>query len=150
MRRTDPWDLLTDWPVSDAPRGQRRFGCYRRRWALEDRFQFIKPCLGIEEVQRLDSDAIRPLVAFAWGAAGFRLHWGVTLDQAEVRLLADLGGWEARANRPPGQVMLTPGLRRLLDWLVTQAVRQAHPREHGQRPPFVKRLFAAFRDPSQP
>ena len=74
----------------------------------------VKTCLGIEEVQLLDYDAIRTLVAFAWVAAGFLLHLGVTLEQAEVRLLAYLGGWEERANRPPGKLILTRGLRRLL------------------------------------
>ncbi len=42
-----------------------------------------------------------------WVAAGFLLHSGLTLDQAEVRLLAYLGGWEERPNRPPGKVILT-------------------------------------------
>lgn len=146
----DPWYLLTDWPVTDALSVQRIFRFYRRRWAVEDLFKFIKTCLGIEEVQLLDYDAIRTLVAFAWVAAGFLLHLGLTLDQAEVRLLAYLGGWEERANRPPGKVILTRGLRRLLDLLVTEAILQSHLREHGQLPPFVKRLVAAFRDQPQP
>jgi hypothetical protein len=150
MRRTEPWYLLTDWPVTDAPSVQRIFRFYRRRWAVEDLFKFIKTCLGIEDVQLLDYDAIRTLVAFAWVAAGFLLHLGLTLDQAEVRLLAYLGGWEERANRPPGQLILTRGLRRLLDLLVTEAVLQAYQREHGDLPPFVQRLAAAWRDPRHP
>src|SRR6266700_4584658 len=121
----DPWYLLTNWPVTDAASAQRIFRFYRRRWAVEDLFKFIKTCLGIEDVQLLDYDAIRTLVAFAWVAAGFLLHLGLTLDQAEVRLLAYLGGWEERANRPPGKVILTRGLRRLLDLLVTEAILQA-------------------------
>lgn len=143
----DPWYLLTDWPVTDALSVQRIFRFYRRRWSVEDLFKFIKTCLGIEEVQLLDYDAIRTLVAFAWVAAGFLLHLGLTLDQAEVRLLAYLGGWEERANRPPGKLILTRGLRRLLDLLVTEAVLQAYRREHGDLPPFVQRLAAALRDP---
>jgi len=146
----DPWYLLTDWPVTDAPSAQRVFRFYRRRWAVEDLFKFIKTCLGIEDVQLLDYDAIRTLVAFAWVAAGFLLHLGLTLDQAEVRLLAYLGGWEERPNRPPGKTLLTRGLRRLLDLFVTEAVLQAYQREHGQLPPFVQRLAAAWRDPHQP
>src|SRR5437867_9030886 len=31
----------------------------------------------------------------------------------EVRLLARLGGWEPRADRPPGRTILTRGLQRL-------------------------------------
>jgi len=146
----DPWYLLTDWPVADAASVQRVFRFYRRRWAVEDLFKFIKTCLGIEDVQLLDYDAIRTLVAFAWVAAGFLLHLGLTLDHAEVRLLAYLGGWEERPNRPPGKTILTRGLRRLLDLLVTQAVLQAHVREHGDLPPFVQRLLAAFPDRSHP
>ena len=38
----DPWYLLTDWPVTDAPSVQRLFGFYRCRWAVEDLFKFIK------------------------------------------------------------------------------------------------------------
>ena len=48
----------------------------------------------------LSLEAVRRLVAYAWVAAGFPFHLGLTLDNAEVCLLARLGGWEPRANRP--------------------------------------------------
>jgi hypothetical protein len=66
-------------------------------------------------VQVLAFDAVRTLVALGWVAAGFLYELGVTLEWAEVRLLARLGGGEERATRPPGKIVLTRGLRRLLD-----------------------------------
>lgn len=138
----DPWYLLTDWPVTTEAEALRCFRFYRRRWAVEDTFKFIKTCFGVEAVQMLHLDAIRRLVAFAWVAAGFLFHLGLTLDDAEVRLLARLGGWEARANRPPGKPILTRGLRRLLDRLATDAILHDHLDEFGDLPPFVKRILA--------
>lgn len=139
---SDPWYLLTDWPVTTAAEALRIFRFYRRRWSVEDTFKFIKTCFGAEEVQMLHLEAIRRLVAYAWVAAGFLFHLGLTLDNAEVRLLARLGGWEPRANRPPGKLILTRGLRRLLDRLATDAILQDHLDEFGDLPPFVKRILA--------
>jgi hypothetical protein len=59
-------------------------------------------------------------------------------------LLARLGGWEERANRPPGKLILTRGLRRLLDLLATEAILLEHIEQYGDLPPFVKRFFAAY------
>jgi hypothetical protein len=134
----DPWYLLTDWPVTDAESALRIFIFYRRRWAVEDTFKFIKTSFGIEDVQMLSFDAIRNLVAYAWVAAGFLFHLGLTLEQPEVRLLAILGGWEQRDNRPPGKLVLTRGLRRLIDLVATEAILHAHVAEQGDLPPFVK------------
>lgn len=139
---SQPWYLLTDWPVTTETEALRIFRFYRRRWAVEDTFKFIKTCFGAEEVQMLHLEAIRRLVAYAWVAAGFLFHLGLTLDDAEVRLLARLGGWEPRANRPPGKLILTRGLRRLLDRLATDAILQDHLDEFGDLPPFVKRILA--------
>jgi len=137
-----PWYLLTDWPVTTEADVLRIFRFYRRRWAVEDTFKFVKTCFGAEEVQMLHLEAIRRLVAYAWVAAGFLFHLGLTLDDAAVRLLARLGGWEPRANRPPGKQILTRGLRRLLDHLATDAILQDHLDEFGDLPPFVKRILA--------
>lgn len=139
---SDPWYLLTDWPVSTAEDALRIFRFYRRRWAVEDTFKFIKTCFGAEEVQMLHLEAIRRLLAYAWVAAGFLFHLGLTLDTAEVRLLARLGGWEPRPNRPPGKLILTRGLRRLLDRLATDAILQDYLHEFGDLPPLVKRILA--------
>jgi hypothetical protein len=139
---SEPWYLLTDWPVTTETDALRIFRFYRRRWSVEDTFKFVKPCFGAEEVQMLHLDAIRRLVAYAWVAAGFLFHLGLTLDDAEVRLLARLGGWEPRAYRPPGKLVLTRGLRRLLDRLATDAILQDHLDEFGDLPPFVKRILA--------
>jgi hypothetical protein len=139
-----PWYLLTDWAVSDAESAVRIFWFYRRRWAVEDTFKFIKTSFGIEEVQMLSFEAIQRLVAYGWVAAGFLFHLGLTLEQPEVHLLAYLGGWEERKNRPPGKQVLTRGLRRLIDQAATEAVLLKHVEEHGDLPPFVKRLLAAY------
>jgi len=138
----EPWYLLTDWPVTTQADALRIFRFYRRRWSVEDTFKFIKTCFGAEEVQMLALEAIRRLVAYAWVAAGFLFHLGLTLDHADVRLLARLGGWEPRANRPPGKLILTRGLRRLLDRLATDTILQDHLDEFGDLPPFAKRILA--------
>lgn len=138
----EPWYLLTDWPVTTEADALRIFRLYRLRWSVEDTFKFVKTCFGAEEVQMLSLEAIRRLVAYAWVAAGFLFHLGLTLDHADVRLLARLGGWEPRANRPPGKLILTRGLRRLLDRLATDAILQDHLDEFGDLPPLVKRILA--------
>lgn len=140
----DPWYLLTDWPVQDAESARRIFIFYRRRWAVEDTFKFIKTAFGVEEVQMMDFEAVRNLVAYGWVAAGFLFQLGLTLEQPEVRLLARLGGWEERPNRPPGKQVITRGLRRLIDQAATEAILLNHIEEYGDLPPFVKRLLAAY------
>ncbi|HLO31893.1 MAG TPA: transposase [Anaerolineales bacterium] len=139
-----PWYLLTDWAVTDAESAVRIFRFYRRRWAVEDTFKFIKTSFGIEEVQMLSFAAVRRLVAYGWVAAGFLFHLGLTLDQEEVRLLAYLGGWEVRKNRPPGKQVLTRGLRRLIDQATTETILRNHIAEQGDLPPFIKRFLAAY------
>jgi Transposase DDE domain len=117
----EPWLLLTDWPVIDEPSAVRIFSMYRQRWAVEDSFKFTKDCLGWEEVQVMDLEAVRTLVALAWVAAGFLYELGVTLEWGEVWLLARLGGWVPHKDRKPGKITLTRGLRRLLEMLTTEA-----------------------------
>jgi hypothetical protein len=92
----------------------------------------------------MDFEAVRNLVAYGWVAAGFLFQLGLTLEQPEVRLLARLGGWEERPNRPPGKQVITRGLRRLIDQAATEAILLNHIQEHGDLPPFVKRLLAAY------
>lgn len=140
--KEDPWLLLTDRPVRDVAEAVAIFRLYRLRWAVEDSFKFIKQAFGLEEVQMLKLAAVRTLVALAWVAAGFLFQLGLTLDQPEVRLLARLGGWEERPNRPPGKLILTRGLRRLLDLMATNAILQDHQTRHRDLPPFVKRLLS--------
>ena len=131
------WLLLTDWPVTDAQSAVRIFRMYRQRWAVEDSFHFIKDILGWEEVQLLNLQGIRTLLALGWVAAGFLYELGVTLDWEEVQLLADLGGWVPRKDRKPGKIVLTRGLRRLLDMLVTQATLERYRADHGRLPPQI-------------
>jgi hypothetical protein len=145
---SDPWYLLTDWPVITQADVVRIFRFYRRRWAVEDTFKFIKTCFGVEDVQMLHLEAIRRLVAYACVAAGFLFHLGLTLEDTQVLLLARLGGWEPRPNRPPGKTILTRGLRRLLDHLATDAILQNYLDEFGDFPPFVKRILARSNPPS--
>ena len=104
---------------------------------IENSFKFTKTMLGWEEVQLLDLEGIRTLLALAWVAAGFLYELGVTLEWEEVRLLARLGGWAERKDNPPGKIILTRGLRRLVDMLMTQAVLDRYREEHGALPPRI-------------
>jgi hypothetical protein len=143
----EPWLLITDWPVTDAESALRIFRMYRQRWAVEDSFKFTKDCLGWEEVQLLDLTAIRTLVALAWVAAGFLYELGVTLEWPEVRMLAKLGGWEERKDRPPGKIVLTRGLQRMLDMLTTEALLAVHIKQHGRLPPRIAALLQGWSPP---
>ena len=140
---TDPWLLLTDWPVEDEASALRVFRMDRERWAIEDCFKFTKDVLGWEEVQLLDFAGIRTLVALGWVAAGFLYELGVTLEWPEVRLLARLGGGDLREDRPPGKTLLTRGLRRLLDHWATDVILADEIKRHGTLPPRI----AAFLGP---
>jgi hypothetical protein len=130
----DPWWLVTDHPVETAEQALRIFRMYCHRWAIEDAFRVGKTCLGWEEVQVLDYDAVRLLVALGWVAAGFLYDLGVTLEWGEVRLLRRLGGGEERPNRPPGKIVLMRGLRRRLDHLATTAILADEEQRHGLPP----------------
>jgi len=131
---SEPWWLITDRPVTDADAATEIVRMYRQRWAIEDAFKVGKQCLGWEDVQVLDFEAVRLLVALGWVAAGFLYELGVSLEWEEVRLLRRLGGGEERANRPPGKIVLTRGLRRLLDVFATEAILAAHVKEYGALP----------------
>lgn len=137
----DPWWLLTDRPVETAEQASEVFRMYCQRWAIEDAFKVAKTCLGWEDVQVLAVEAVRLLVALGWVAAGFLFDLGVTLDWREVRLLRRLGGGEDRPNRPPGKIVLTRGLRRLLDLLALEAILAAEERDHGGLPPRLARML---------
>ena len=142
--KVDPWLLGTDWPVGDAASARRIFRMYRQRWAVADSFKVSKECLGWEEVQVVNLRAIRTLVALAWVATGFLYDLGVTLEWAEVWLLARLGGWVSRKDRPPGKITLTRGLRRLLDMLATEATLRAYAAEQGGLPPKIAALLGGW------
>jgi hypothetical protein len=137
----EPWLLLTDWPVADEAGALRAFRMYRTRWAVEDCFKFTKDVLGWEDVQLLDLDAIRTLVALGWVAAGFLYELGVTLEWPEVQLLGRLGGWTPRTDRPPGKTLLPRGLQRLLDHLATDAILKDEIRRSGALPPRLAALL---------
>jgi hypothetical protein len=119
---------------------------YRQRWAVEDSFKFTKEALGWEEVQLLDFEGIRTLVALAWVAAGFLYELGVTLEWEEVRLLARLGGWAERKDNRPGKIVLTRGLRRIADMLATQAFLEHYRKEHGALPPKIAAWLGETRE----
>jgi hypothetical protein len=138
---SEPWWLITDQPVATAEQARQVFQMYRMRWAVEDSFKVGKQCLGWEDVQLLDYEAVRLLVALGWVAAGFLYELGMSLEWPEVRLLVRLGGGETRPNRPPGKQVLTRGLRRLLDVFVVETVLAAEIREHGQLPPRIAALL---------
>ena len=139
--KQEPWWLLTDRPVEDAEQAAEVFRMYCQRWSIEDAFKAAKTCLGWEDVQVLAFEAVRLLVALGWVATGFLFQLGVTLDWPEVRLRRRLGGGEDRPNRPPGKIVLTRGLRRLLDHLATEAILADEERRHGGLPPRIAALL---------
>jgi hypothetical protein len=145
----EPWLLLTDWPVTNEQSAARIFTMYRQRWGVEDSFKFLKTCLGWEEVQVLDWQALRTLVALAWVAAGFLYDLGVSWDWAEVQLLAKLGGWEPHKGRKPGKITLQRGLSRLLDMLVTQAVLSQYETTHHGLPPKIAAFLRNWGSPHE-
>lgn len=131
------WWLMTDWPVDTPEAAGRVFQMFRMRWSVEDAFKFIKQSLGWEQVQVLALDAVRSLVALAAVAAAFLFEWGATLEWEAVQLLAQLGGWVPRKDARPGRIILTRGLRRLLDLLATHAILTDYLDQHGALPPQV-------------
>jgi hypothetical protein len=137
----EPWWLITDWPVETDEQAQRIFRMYCARWAAEDGYKFLKECLGWEEVQLLDLEAIRLLVALAWVAAAFLYELGVTWDWAELQLLARLGGFVPHKGRKPGKMALSRGLQRLHDSMSTIALLEDYKAEHGDLPPRIKALI---------
>jgi len=141
----DPWVLISDRQVSTEAQALRIFQMYRQRWSVEDSFTLSKECLGWEEVQLLDLEGIRTLVALAWVAAGFLYQLGVTLEWEAVQLLAKLGGWEVRADRRPGKITLTRGLRRLLEMVTTDAILKAYYCDHGPFPPQIAAFLHGWR-----
>lgn len=143
----EPWLLVTDRPVEEAEMALRIFRMYRERWAIEEAFHYTKGCLGWEDVQLLDFEAIRTMVALAWVAAGFLYELGVTLDWPEVQLLARLGGWVPRRDRRPGKIVITRGLAELLHAYTTQAILQDYLDEHGALPPGIVALIRDFGGP---
>ena len=143
------WLLLTDWPVDNEQAGLRVFRMYRQRWAVEDSLKFTKEVLGWEDVQLLDLEGVRTLVALGRVAAGFLYELGVTLEWPEVRLLARLGGWAQRKDRPPGKTILTRGLQRLLDRMVTDAILADEIRRYGALPPRIAALLGIRQPPER-
>lgn len=137
----EPWLLVTDHKVENEQEGLLVFRMYRERWAIEDCFKFTKEVLGWEDVQLMDLEGIRTLVALGWVAAAFLYELGVTLDWPEVRLIARLGGWNQREDRPPGKVILTRGLQQLLTNLTVEAILQDEIERYGQLPPRIAAML---------
>ena len=97
----------------------------------------------------LDLTGVRTLVALAWVAASFLYELGVTLEWAEVWLLARLGRCAPRQDRKPGKLTLTRGLRRLMEMLTTEAVLAAYLREHGSFPAKIAALLQGWSPPEK-
>ncbi len=108
-----------------------------------------KECLGWEEVQVLDWQALQTLVALAWVTAGFLYHMGVTFEWEEVQLIAKLGGWEPHKDRQPGKITLMRGLRRLIDLLATQAILTQFVTQHEALPPNLAAFLQGWTPPNE-
>jgi hypothetical protein len=139
--RMEPWYLLTDWPVGTPSVTAHIFQMYRQRWSVEEAFQFLKMCVGWEEVQVLDFEAVRTLVALGWVAAGFLYEIDGGWEWADVELLAKLGGYVPHKGRKPGKKILLWGLQRVQDYMVTEAILRQHKAAAGSIPPGVAALL---------
>lgn len=136
-----PWYLLTDWVCNTPQQAARIFQMYRQRWSVEEAFQFLKTCVGWEEVQVLDMEGIRTLVALGWVAAGFLYEIDGGWEWVDVELLAKLGGFVPHKDRKPGKKILLWGLQRVQDYMVTQAILRQHKAATGSIPPGVAALL---------
>jgi hypothetical protein len=136
-----PWYLLTDWPCNTPQQAARIFQMYRQRWSVEEAFQFLKTCVGWEEVQVLDLEGIRTLVALGWVAAGFLYEIDGGWEWVDVELLAKLGGYVPHKGRKPGKKILLWGLQRVQDYMVTEAILRHHKAATGSIPPAVAALL---------
>ncbi|GHO45591.1 hypothetical protein KSX_88510 [Ktedonospora formicarum] len=145
----EPWWLITDWPAETEAEAMRIFCMYRQRWGVEESFKFTKTCFAWDEVQVLDWQAIKTLVALAWVAAGFLYEMGVTFSWEEVQLLAKLGGFVPHRGRFPGKIVLLRGLARLLEMLATQAILSRYASEHGTLPPKITAFLHALSPPNE-
>jgi hypothetical protein len=139
--RMEPWYLLTDWPANTPAAAARLFQMYRQRWSVEEAFQFLKTCVGWEEVQVLDLEGVRTLVALGWVAAGFLYEIDGGWEWADVELLAKLGGYVPHKDRKPGKKILLWGLQRVQDYMVTEAILRQHKAATGSIPPAVAALL---------
>ncbi len=108
---------------------------------MEEAFQFLKTCVGWEEVQVLDLEGVRTLVALGWVAAGFLYEIDGGWEWADVELLAKLGGYVPHKRRKPGKKILLWGLQRVQDYLVTDAILRQHKAAAGSIPPGVAALL---------
>ncbi len=136
-----PWYLLTDWACNTPQQAARIFQMYRQRWSVEEAFQFLKTCVGWEEVQVLDLEGIRTLVALGWVAAGFLYEIDGGWEWVDVELLAKLGGFVPHKGRKPGKKILLWGLQRVQDYMVTEAILRQHKATTGSIPPGVAALL---------
>jgi len=139
--RMEPWYLLTDWPAATPSGAARLFQMYRQRWSVEEAFQFLKTCVGWEEVQVLDLEGVRTLVVLGWVAAGFLYEIDGGWEWADVELLAKLGGYVSHKGRKPGKKILLWGLQRVQDYMVTEAILRQHKATTGSIPPGVAALL---------
>jgi hypothetical protein len=109
------WLLLTNAPsVSEGAAGAI-VRLYLQRWSIEEVFLWIQSALGWEQVQVMDVQALRTLVALVWIAASFVFDLGESLDRPQLQLLSHLGDYVPHTNKPPGKNILLLGLRRLAD-----------------------------------
>jgi hypothetical protein len=133
----EPWFLLSNLrlphqPTDQAALAQRLVQLYRQRWAVEELFKWTKAVLAWEQVQLLDYQAFRTLVAFAWLAAAFLFDLGMDVEDPRLVFLASLGGW-TRNKRPPGKQTLARGLAQLCSYLlIEQHLQKPQPRRQFQ------------------
>ncbi len=143
----DGWVLLSNLPLSTedlaarAGLATRLVQAYRQRWAIEDVFAWTKGVLKWESVRVLHLGGLRVLVSCAWIVAAFLFELGSTLDDRQLQLIAQLGGWRRQEKHPPGKRALTWGLERLSVFLMMQEQR-SDPRRREDIDALLVDLFA--------
>lgn len=133
------WLLLTNVPTDAVPAAGAVVRLYLRRWSIEEVFSWTTSALGWEQLQVLDVEALRTLVALAWTAASFVFDLAESLDSPQLQLLAHLGGYVPHKNRPPGKKILLLGLLRLAN-----AYLVAHSQPKGASPDLLDALLYSF------
>ena len=112
------WWLLTNIPIRSRERALKVWEIYRKRWAIEDFFKFVKDGLGGEEFQVLGLARIRKLVSMVVIAGAFIYDLGPTTETPLVQVLLMLGGWSGSKHDKPGKEVLKRGLSMLFTYIV--------------------------------
>ena len=124
------WWLLTNIPINSGKDAVKVWGYYRRRWAVEDFYKFLKESLGLEEFQLMKLKAIEKLVAMVIIVAAFMYDLSVSLEDEFIQFILTLGGWTGRNK--PGKKVLLRGLSMVSTYVVVRVLAKEHNIDESQ------------------